>query len=1037
MDQDGLWDIASIGTYTMVHWQVTDGVWLDRIVGQGDDRVHPADLDGDGLFDLVAVQGLEVGWYQQLPGRRFSSFTPLGSLLLPGSGSVGLVLTGLGAGDFDGDGNRDIAASAQVPAGAPEPGVLVVLGVATAAPSNVVPVGFAGGVDALCVTDLDTDGKEELLVSGGGSLQAFESQGAFWSAIQSFQIPAGIGSSIFEIEAYDLDEDGLLDIALAGSGASTVLLSGLFYQSAPLVQGLGAGGFSEVEVGADAGGLGVVVLRSSNTPNKAITFRWDGTTQSFGQVGELGLSGGGSNLMFSADWPNCGVPRDCIRRMHTHGPDTVGLALLVKCGADNCGFGRAALVRFRGGLPGEVCTLNKPFVSGLGELLDADGDGALDWAIRSSTAGPSCGQFGTGGVSLHKRQAGAFDVWSSDGPGGFNQYFDSSGRYYLEASDLLNGGTASAVVIAEYSGAWVAWQSPQLGPCAIGGLFDCGFGPCSAISLAAGNGLETSGFAWRSGQGSWGTCEVPGVDVGGSSVLLDLEWDRDLDLVIGDALHVVEDGGAAPPQVIPGSVGIERWCRDLDGDIRLDLVVATATGIEWLRNNGTGGFEAPQLLWPGVQDLEIMDWNQDGVVDLIGVVGAAIEFRQGLGGGAFGPAIEIPLTGCGVPVQPIHPVVADLDRDGDLDLIVQDQSGPRMRCVSFLNQAGPRDCDGSGTSDHEEIAAGIHEDSDRNGQPDRCDIAQGLHSDLNQNGVPDACEYAGEPWWITSPVNGHRYASTTPMTAEEARIQARAWGGSLVTLRSADEQAWVIGRFGTPAEPVWIGISDRQDEGVFRWHSKEVPAFTSWAPGAGVVGLPDDVILDPALGEWAEVDGAALYVAVVEQGDCDGDGLVDAIQIEQDPTLDWDGNGLLDSCAGLSANYCSANINMDGLIGRIAAAGSPLLAQNDLELLAFDLPANQFGYFVFSRSQGYISPFGGGQGALCLSAPIRRLSAQGQVLNTGIAGEVQLGVDTTGLPSGETLIVGESLNFQFWHREYDTSGNPTSNTSDAIEICFR
>lgn len=1024
-DQDGAWDIASIGTYTMLHWQVADDVWLDRIVGQGDDRVHPADLDGDGLLDLVGVQGMEVGWYRQVADRRFDPFLSLGSLLLPGSASTGLELSGVATADFDADGMTDIVCTARVPLGAQEPGVIVVLDPASSAPELVYPVGYAGGVDAVCTADLDSDGTAEVFLATANTLQALERQGAFWSVTHSFQVPLSVGTPLREVDVFDLDLDGQSDVCLAGAVSISALLSSQGYGPIPIVQSSGAAwNWSEFEVGVAEDGLPVVMTRSSANPSSAGAHRWDSSNSAFSSVATVSLSGSFNSKPFSAGWS----PRG---RMFSVGPELASLRLLVTCGADVCSFGGGFLSSFAVGWQHSAAVHNLPRVGAYGPfggLVDVSGDGRLDLVTTSEVWGPGCGDFGSGGTSLHRRAGGAFDCWSSGAPGGFNQYCDFGCSLKPIVSDLLNDGQASGAVVYSsfdpYDSIW--WRTPEVSTC----------GPGSSFALGSGAGAEF-GVLGTSASSGWGTCQYPGVASGITVSLIDMGWDHDVDLMVDDELFVIEDGEALDPVVYSGSNAGPRWARDLDGDLRLDLVVLTSAGVEWWRNNGVSGFDGPQLLWAGVGDLEIMDWDQDGLVDLIAVIGSNLLLRSGVGGGGFDAPVDVPLTGQMVPMQASAPQVADLDRDGDLDLLVMDASGPRPRFVVFMNQAGPHDCDGSGVADHEEIAAGVHEDTDRNGQPDRCDIAAGRHDDQNQNGVPDACEYVGEPWWITSPVNGHRYASTPPLSSDQARTLARAWGGSLVTIRSAAEQAWLQERFGTPADPVWIGLSDRQDEGQFRWHSKEASAFTSWASGMGIPGNPDDVLLDPASGEWFEADAALTFVAIVEQGDCDGDGEVDALQIELDPTLDWDGNGLLDSCTGLSANYCDANVNMDGLVGRISVAGSPLIGLNSLELMASEVPTNQFGYFVFSRTQGYLNPFGGGQGALCIAAPIRRLSGPGQVLNTGTTGKTTLPVDLTSLPSGVVVLAGESLNFQFWHREYDTSGNPTSNTTDAIEVCFR
>ena len=65
-------------------------------------------------------------------------------------------------------------------------------------------------------------------------------------------------------------------------------------------------------------------------------------------------------------------------------------------------------------------------------------------------------------------------------------------------------------------------------------------------------------------------------------------------------------------------------------------------------------------------------------------------------------------------------------------------------------------------------------------------------------------------------------------TWEEAEANAVALGGHLVTINDAEENEWVYNTFGTGK---WIGLSDKENEGTFKWSSGEDFTFASWAPG--------------------------------------------------------------------------------------------------------------------------------------------------------------------------------------------------------------
>jgi hypothetical protein len=134
---------------------------------------------------------------------------------------------------------------------------------------------------------------------------------------------------------------------------------------------------------------------------------------------------------------------------------------------------------------------------------------------------------------------------------------------------------------------------------------------------------------------------------------------------------------------------------DLNDDGRLDLVVSnpgdtdfTATyavrGVRSYLGNGRGGFtDSGNLisLAPfNMSYLEIptcvADLTGDGRPDLLLVhpVTFALELRPGTGTGAFGPATTLPApTGL---TADIYPEVADIDGDGDLDVLLATGPGP-------------------------------------------------------------------------------------------------------------------------------------------------------------------------------------------------------------------------------------------------------------------------------------------------------------------------------------------------------------------------
>jgi hypothetical protein len=128
--------------------------------------------------------------------------------------------------------------------------------------------------------------------------------------------------------------------------------------------------------------------------------------------------------------------------------------------------------------------------------------------------------------------------------------------------------------------------------------------------------------------------------------------------------------------------------------------------------------------------------------------------------------------------------------------------------------------------------------------------------------------------------------------------------------------------------------------------------------------------------------------------------------------------------------YCDANLNSTGLPATIAVTGSADVADKDLTFDVGSLPANQFGYFLMSQTQGFIPFFGGSDGNLCLGAPMLRFSKN--VLNSGAPGTMTFSPDFDDLPQGTLFTAGSTWNFQLWHR--DKGGK--SNTTAGISVLF-
>ncbi|MEM9798795.1 MAG: hypothetical protein AAGA20_00630 [Planctomycetota bacterium] len=121
------------------------------------------------------------------------------------------------------------------------------------------------------------------------------------------------------------------------------------------------------------------------------------------------------------------------------------------------------------------------------------------------------------------------------------------------------------------------------------------------------------------------------------------------------------------------------------------------------------------------------------------------------------------------------------------------------------------------------------------------------------------------------------------------------------------------------------------------------------------------------------------------------------------------------------------------------AWGSDIVAQNDVTLLATGVPNYTNGFFIASRTQGFVANPVGSFGNLCLGGAIGRYVGPGQVVNSGSAGilALEIDLDQTPTPGGfVSIAAGETWNFQAWFREGSIAG-VFSNFSDALSIAFR
>lgn len=82
------------------------------------------------------------------------------------------------------------------------------------------------------------------------------------------------------------------------------------------------------------------------------------------------------------------------------------------------------------------------------------------------------------------------------------------------------------------------------------------------------------------------------------------------------------------------------------------------------------------------------------------------------------------------------------------------------------------------------------------------------------------------PMWVANKANGHAYKITKAQTIKDAMKQAEVEGAYLLSINDRAEEVWLSYIYGT--NRIWIGLSDAEEEGKWKWHSGEPLDYKNW-----------------------------------------------------------------------------------------------------------------------------------------------------------------------------------------------------------------
>lgn len=175
----------------------------------------------------------------------------------------------------------------------------------------------------------------------------------------------------------------------------------------------------------------------------------------------------------------------------------------------------------------------------------------------------------------------------------------------------------------------------------------------------------------------------------------DLDSDQDTDVFVANCdspcrlflnarRGVLKEAGRFEPPLEHGSRAVAE--ADFNRDGRPDLAIGTETALWMYRNENNGRFRGSQVAGAaagpagGIARIRVADLDNDGWPDLVVVSSGspALRLLRGVGDGTFGPPV-LPAAFGALPGIITDLWAADLDRDGDEDLLVQTRDhGPQI-----------------------------------------------------------------------------------------------------------------------------------------------------------------------------------------------------------------------------------------------------------------------------------------------------------------------------------------------------------------------
>jgi hypothetical protein len=561
------------------------------------------DVNGDGKPDALLTnncvdQNCAAGSVGVLLGNGDGTFRAAVTY-----GSGGEEPESVALADVNGDGNSDLLVANAICAseGCATGSVGVLLGNGDGTFQPAVAFDSGGfGAESVAVTDVNGDGKQDLLVANTCVID-----GAFNCVNGSVGVLLGNGDGTFQ---------AAVSYGSNGTGAASVVVRDVNGDGKPDVLVANACG-NDGNYGCMIGSLGVLLGNGNGTFQAAVNYTSGGYEPDSVAVRDVN-GDGNPDLVVASQCDNSGNCNGVVGVLLGSGDGTFRLVVTYDSGgydaqsvavADVNGDGKPDLV------VANACASSSCTGGGVVGVLLGKGDGTFQAAVSYGSGGQDAESVAVADVNGDDKP----DLIVANGNGSVGVLLGNGDGTFQAAMSYGSGGaSASSVAVADVNGD----GKPDLLVANHCASSDCANGS-GGVLLGNGDGTFQAAVSYSSG-GLYTDAVVLG----------DLNRDGKLDLVVASEY-------ASSSAVTTGSVGVllgngdgtfqaavststptplggirSLAMADFDGDGKLDLAVGAGNFL--LLGNGDGTFQTPIVLGAGGPGIAVGDFNRDGKPDL-------------------------------------------------------------------------------------------------------------------------------------------------------------------------------------------------------------------------------------------------------------------------------------------------------------------------------------------------------------------------------------------------------------------------------------